>query len=94
CISFDIHSCFLDEKWSETNLNLPLADGSGQLLSGRMLFRTSGYLILSPNRRGSGGLFIKRYIPELKPIRNEFLYEPWKMVPLIQARRGLSNVAH
>ncbi len=52
CISFDIHSCFLDEKRSETNLHLTLADGSRQLLSGLMLFRTSGYLILSPNRRG------------------------------------------
>lgn len=30
------------------------------------------------------GLFIKRYIPELKHIPDEFLHEPWKMTPQIE----------
>ncbi|WP_082022515.1 MULTISPECIES: FAD-binding domain-containing protein [Bacillus] len=31
------------------------------------------------------GLFIRRYIPELKHIPDEFLQKPLKMTPLIQA---------
>ncbi|MCY7919913.1 FAD-binding domain-containing protein [Bacillus vallismortis] len=31
------------------------------------------------------GLFIRRYIPELKHIPDEFFHEPWEMAPLIQA---------
>lgn len=37
------------------------------------------------------GIFIKKWIPELKDIPTEYIHEPWKMTKLEQALFGLKN---
>jgi deoxyribodipyrimidine photo-lyase len=83
------------EKWFMQHLvdGDPAANNGGwQWAAGTGTDAAPYFRVFNPVRQGTRcdpqGSYIRRWLPELAQVPDEFIHEPWKMPPDVQARTG------
>ncbi|MFN3706556.1 MAG: FAD-binding domain-containing protein, partial [Thermoflexales bacterium] len=95
--SFLTKDLWLDWRWGERYFMQRLVDGDPAANNGGWQWAAGTgtdaqpyYRIFNPTLQGQRfdpqGDYIRRWLPELARVPNEFIHEPWRMTPMDQLR--------